>query len=161
MQKKVQVEIFSRESIEKVLEKKGLTKDIAVISFYDMPMIENDPYCVPVAYPKDILVYYSQTDDIAIENLQVRGYTEDSFFTDCDDMARFILNGTDNGITKFICQCEFGQSRSSGAAAAITEFFNYNGSKIFEDKRYAPNKIIYDKLLNSLVTQNFLRQIGF
>lgn len=160
MKDKIEVEIFSRERIEKLLLEE-VPLGVAVISFYDMPMIENDPYCVPVAYPKDMLVYYSQTDDIAIENLQSRGYTEDSYFTDCDDMAKFILNSADKGITKFICQCEFGQSRSSGTAAAITEFFNHNGADIFKNDRYSPNQMIYDKLLNSLVTQNFLRQIGF
>lgn len=139
-----------------------MSKDIAVISFYDRTFLEDDPYCVPVAYPKDMLVFYSQTDDVAYYDvLEARGYTLESFFADNDDVVKFILSCVDKGIAKLICQCEFGQSRSSGAAAAITEFFNQNGAKIFEDKRYAPNQIIYDKLLNSLVTQNFIRQIGF
>lgn len=155
----IEIEIFSRERIERLLLE-DVTENVAVVSFYDTPMIEDDPYCVPVAYPKDIAVYYSQTDDIAYECLRQRGYTEDSFFADCDNMAKFILECVDKGITKFICQCEFGQSRSSGAAAAITEFFNHNGADIFNNDRYSPNQVIYDKLLNSLVTQNFLRQIG-
>lgn len=157
---KIEVQIFSRESIEKLLLEE-VPQNVAVISFYDRPFLEDDPYCVPVAYPKDMLVFYSQTDDVAYyEVLEARGYTLESFFADSDNVAKFILTCVDKGITKFICQCEFGQSRSSGAAAAITEFFNHNGDKIFEDKRYAPNQIIYDKLLSSLVNQNFLRQIG-
>ncbi len=158
MKRKIQVEIFSRESIERLLLEE-VPENVAVISFYDTPMIENDPYCVPVAYPKDMIVYYSQTDDIAYECLGQRGYTEDSYFTDSNEMAKFILSCADKGITKFICQCEFGQSRSSGTAAAIAEFFNHSGADIFENDRYSPNQLIYDKLMRALVTQNFLNQI--
>lgn len=156
--RKLEIKIFSREAMEKFLQNSPLI-DIAVISFYDTPMIENDPYYVAIAYPKDIAVYYSVTDDIDYESLQERGYTENSYFADCDDMAKFILQCADKGIIKFFCQCEFGQSRSSGAAAAIAEFFNHNGVDIFADYRYSPNQVIYNKLINSLISQNFINQL--
>ncbi len=157
---RIEVLIYSRQKMEEKLKRERLEENSAIISFYDTPMIDDDPYCVPIAYPSDIVVYYSQTDDIAFENLQARGYTEDSYFMDCDAMAKFILDCAAKSITTFICQCEFGQSRSSGAAAAIAEFFNHNGIEIFADYRYLPNQVIYNKLIRALVAQNFFNQIG-
>ncbi len=159
MKRQIKVKIFSRESIEKMLQSSDIPKNVAVISFYDTPMIEDDPYCVPVAYPKNIPVFYSQTDDIGGNDFEIRGMSAEIFFTDCDKMAKFVLECVSKGIDTFYCQCEFGQSRSSATAAAIAEFFNGNGIEIFADYKYCPNQVIYNKLLNSLTTQNFLKQI--
>ena len=49
-----------------------------------------------------------------------------------------------------ICQCHYGQSRSAGCAAAITEYFNGNGIDIFADDRYYPNKLVYRKVIEAL-----------
>ena len=45
-----------------------------------------------------------------------------------------------------ICQCEYGQSRSAGCAAAILEHFQGNGITIFRDYKYYPNKLIFNKV---------------
>ncbi len=50
----------------------------------------------------------------------------------------------------FICQCEFGQSRSAAFAAAIAEYCNGDGARIFSDRRYAPNPFVYEKVLAAL-----------
>lgn len=50
----------------------------------------------------------------------------------------------------FICQCEHGQSRSAACAAAIAEAFGGYGEVIFKDKRYCPNRWVYQKLLAAL-----------
>lgn len=49
-----------------------------------------------------------------------------------------------------ICQCHYGQSRSAGCAAAITEYFNGNGIDIFADDRFYPNKLVYRKVFKAL-----------
>jgi predicted protein tyrosine phosphatase len=49
-----------------------------------------------------------------------------------------------------ICQCEYGQSRSAGCAAAVAEHLYGNGVAIFSDNRYYPNKLVYRKVLEAL-----------
>ena len=49
-----------------------------------------------------------------------------------------------------ICQCEYGQSRSAGCAAAIREHFYSDGIKIFADYRYYPNQLVYNKVFDAL-----------
>ena len=49
-----------------------------------------------------------------------------------------------------ICQCEYGQSRSAGVAAAVKQFKTGTGIEIFADERYYPNKLVYGKLLAAL-----------
>ncbi|MDR3294832.1 MAG: hypothetical protein LBT26_03235 [Clostridiales Family XIII bacterium] len=49
-----------------------------------------------------------------------------------------------------ICQCEYGQSRSAGCAAAIAEYFYGRGVEFFADDRYYPNKLVYRKVLRAL-----------
>lgn len=49
-----------------------------------------------------------------------------------------------------ICQCHFGQSRSAGCAAAIAEHFYQNGAEFFADNRYYPNKLVFQKVLETL-----------
>ncbi len=158
---RINVTIFSREKIEELLKQGSLQNNLAVISFYDNPMIVDDPYCVPVNYPNNIPVFFSQTDDIAYEFLAVRGYSEETYFQDDVEMAKFILSCVNKGIKNFYCQCEFGQSRSSAVAAAITEFYNKDGIEIFSNHQFSPNKIIYRKLFNALKMQNFLIAINF
>ena len=49
-----------------------------------------------------------------------------------------------------ICQCEYGESRSSGCAAAILEYFYKTGNFCFTDYRYYPNQVIYHKVFDAL-----------
>ena len=63
-------------------------------------------------------------------------------------MADFILGTPSEGT--LICQCEYGQSRSAGVAAAVMEYYYSKGIHIFADVRYYPNKLVFRKLLCSL-----------
>lgn len=63
-------------------------------------------------------------------------------------LAEFILNRNEAGT--LICQCEYGQSRSAGVAAAVMEYYYRKGINIFADVRYYPNKHVFRKLLCSL-----------
>lgn len=49
-----------------------------------------------------------------------------------------------------ICQCEHGQSRSAAVAAAILEYRNRSGIKVFAHDNYYPNKAVFNKVLQSL-----------
>ena len=54
-------------------------------------------------------------------------------------------------VNTFICQCQFGQSRSAGVAAAIKKYFDNDEQAIFNDKKYSPNKKVYDLLSKELI----------
>ena len=64
-------------------------------------------------------------------------------------MAEFIYSAKADGYD-IICQCEYGESRSSGCAAAILENFYKNGISVFADYRYYPNQVVYHKVLEAL-----------
>lgn len=61
-------------------------------------------------------------EDLDLEVLKRKGYTYDTYFPEADDMAMFITKAYMDG-KNIICQCEYGQSRSAGCAAAIKEYF--------------------------------------
>ena len=50
----------------------------------------------------------------------------------------------------FICQCEYGQSRSAAVAAAIMEYRDRNGIEIFANDNYYPNKLVFRKVFEAL-----------
>ncbi len=50
----------------------------------------------------------------------------------------------------FICQCEFGQSRSAAMAAAIAQYYGGYGKKIFANEKYGPNLRVYRKMMAAL-----------
>ena len=65
------------------------------------------------------------------------------------DIAEFVFkhNHSDSVL---ICQCHYGQSRSAGCAAAISEYFYGNGIDFFADDSYYPNKLVFRKVLKAL-----------
>ena len=99
------VEIHSLSSIiERLIEVQDLSR-YAVISYSD-----EDVY---PGFPTGISVFYSNTPDIDFP------YIDDfvSFFPEAKRMAAFIKENVESGKV-IICQCEYGQSRSAGTAAA-------------------------------------------
>ena len=59
----------------------------------------------------------------------------------------------DDNFDKIIVQCEAGQSRSAGVAAAIMKYFNNDDTPIFNNPRYTPNMLCYRKTLEELMNQ--------
>lgn len=53
-------------------------------------------------------------------------------------------------VDTIICQCEHGQSRSAAVAAAILEYKNKSGIKVFAHDNYYPNKAVFNKVLQAL-----------
>lgn len=66
-----------------------------------------------------------------------------------EKIADFVYKHKDEA-ELFICQCEYGQSRSAAVSAAIAEHFDRNGIEIFADERYYPNKRVYAFTLQAL-----------
>ena len=78
------------------------------------------------------------------------GDTEPRFILDyADDLAQFIYDAYNSG-RDIVCQCDYGQSRSAGCAAAIAEHFYKSGIEIFADFSRCPNKLIYHKMIDAL-----------
>ena len=65
------------------------------------------------------------------------------------EIADFVLRmGFD--VKRIIVHCEFGQSRSAGVAAAISNFLEGHDNSIFINRKYYPNRTCYHYVLNAL-----------
>jgi len=65
------------------------------------------------------------------------------------EIADFVIEHY-NEVDRLIIQCEFGQSRSAGVAAAICEFFEGHDNGITSDPAYLPNWHCYHLVLDAL-----------
>ena len=140
------VKIYSRKELNDRL-KEGNLENTLLIAFYD------PKYNSPEDFSgKAERVITLPIPDLDKEDLEEYGYTMDSYFTQADPVAEFIVKAVRDGLD-IACVCEYGESRSAGCAAAIKEFYDGNGIEIFADERYYPNKIIYNKLLAALRKQ--------
>ena len=118
----------------------GIPKNTAIISF-------SDTKGSFINFPKG-------TDVLQIAFYDVRPHTVakhhyESILPEAKEIAEYIhkkrLEGKD-----FICQCDYGISRSAGCAAAILEMYGNSGIKVFADYRYTPNQFVYNKVLFEL-----------
>lgn len=66
-----------------------------------------------------------------------------------DRIAAFYLENQ-AAVSTFICQCEYGQSRSAAVAAALMEFRSKNGIAVFSHYKYYPNKVVFRSVLKAL-----------
>ena len=147
----MKITICSRKAIEKLLSQ-GKIENTAIISFHD-----------PVGRGRRHLEDYEPVDftgkcdrvmQIAIHDLDPEALadfdlTVDTYFPEADELAEFIYKAKEDGLD-IICQCEYGQSRSAGCAAAILQHFSRNGIAVFADYRYYPNQLVYHKVFDAL-----------
>lgn len=139
------VSFYSRENIENLIAAGISFMNCAVISFYDVGDDENR---VDYSGVCDRVMYIG-IDDIDREELYDSGGSFDTFFPEANRTAQFIIDSYNSGLD-IICQCEYGQGRSAGCAAAILEHYYHNGISVFSDYGCYPNLLIYHKLLNAL-----------
>lgn len=144
----MKVAIHSRESIEKLI-RDGFPERVAVISFRDVLQDTRELYDAVDYRGVAEELYQVAIEDIDIEDLAEYGYSYDSFLADAGDLAAFIYRAYEGG-WDIICQCEYGQSRSAGCAAAILEHFEKTGISVFRDYRYYPNRLIFNKVYEAL-----------
>ena len=145
----MKIDIRSREAIEK-MKKYEITENTVAISFYDPAPHYNGPTYFPVDYSKKVdKVFYIPLRDIDMGILPDYNLTYETYFPEVEELAKFIYDAVENRYD-IICQCEFGQSRSAGCAAAIREHFYGDGIRIFADYRYYPNQMVYHKVYDAL-----------
>ena len=143
------VSIYSRKSVEKLL-REGFPPNTAVISFYDPPSPSQRDTLAPVDYSgKTSRVFQVAIHDIDLSVLPDFSLTYDTYFPEADALAEFIYSVKADG-WDMICQCEYGESRSSACAAAILEHFCRDGISVFADYRYYPNQVVYHKVFDAL-----------
>ena len=146
----MKVDVYSREAIETVIADGQFPKNTAVISFYDPAIKRIDKDYTHVDYSGVCdTVFYSELDDLDLDVLKSKGYTYDTYFPEAPDIAAFIYNAYNSGMD-IICQCEYGQSRSAGCAAAILEYFYRSGISVFANYDYCPSQIVYHKIFDAL-----------
>lgn len=138
------------------LAKEPFPRDVAVIS------ITNSEYedVELVHQPEHILrLKFDDVSDEIYEELlgrkpsvremhQIAGRFHMLSNAQTQQMAEFVL-GLES-VDTLICQCEHGQSRSAGVAAAVLEYYYRKGIAVFADARYYPNKYVFRKLLHAL-----------
>lgn len=139
----VEVAVASRTQIKKLIHSGKLTSDTAVVSFYDVGI-------EPVYFGStQAAVFTLALDDLSKDEITQRYGSTNNYFQKADTVARFIIDAVKKD-RKIICQCEMGMSRSAACAAAILEYFCGNGISIFADKRYSPNRVVFQKLYCAL-----------
>lgn len=124
------IQIYSRSSAERLIQN-HFPDNTAVICFYDTDGTHLD-YS---GYAAEVI--YIPLDDFQTDLPQA------------NKIADFIRRAESRG-QDIICQCEKGQSRSAGCAAAIMEYYYSNGQSVFNDDRYRPDEMVYYALLNAL-----------
>ena len=139
--------IFSKEEAMRKIADNSFPKRAAVISFYDSDEEDKVDYSQVTDR-----VFYVDVPDFSFFDLDEYSIEYNSFFTEAEKLAKFILEAEKN-VYSIVCQCEHGESRSPAAAAAINEFFNHDGIEVFADYNYCPNQIIYNKLYFALCCQ--------
>lgn len=138
----MKVSICSREKVIELINK-NFPEKTAVISF-------SDPGAVPVNYhKKPVRLFQIAIHDADLSYLSECGLTYGTYFPEVNDLAEFIYGAKKDNLD-ILCQCEYGESRSSACAAAIMEHFYKKGLSIFVDYRYYPNQVVYHKVFNAL-----------
>ena len=125
----MQVSIYSRQAIETLI-KGDFPKNSAVISFLDPPDNYHNKNSAPVDYKnKAERIFYVAVHDIDLSVLPKFNLSYETYFPEADHLAEFIFKAKNDGLD-IICQCEYGESRSSGCAAAILEYFYKTGISV-------------------------------
>lgn len=129
------IKICSRKAIQRLLQ--GPFPDhTAVISFCDSLTPAGD-YA-----PMDYSTVTAPVFQLAVDDFQTD-------IPEADSLAEFICRVRVDGMD-IICQCESGQSRSAGCAAAILEHFFRKGRLVFDSEKYRPDELVYDSVLGAL-----------
>jgi predicted protein tyrosine phosphatase len=66
-----------------------------------------------------------------------------------EEIADFVFNIYPH-VERILVHCEYGQSRSAGVAAAISQHYEGNSSGIFGNPAYYPNRTCFDFVLEAL-----------
>ena len=147
----MKISIYSRNDMERMLSQ-GEIKNTAIISFHDS--VGRGRRYLEDYQPIDFSGKCDRVMQIGIHDLDPEalsdfGLSVETYFPEADELAEFIYKAKEDGLD-IICQCEYGQSRSAGCAAAILQHFSKNGIDVFTDYRYYPNQLVYHKVFDAL-----------
>ncbi len=147
----MKITICSRNDMEKLLSQ-GKIENTAIISFHDP--VGRGRRCTQDYVPIDFTGKCDRVMQIALHDLDPEalsdfGLAVETYFPEADELAEFIYKAKEDGLD-INCQCEYGQSRSAGCAAAILQHFSKNGIDVFTDYRYYPNQLVYHKVFDAL-----------
>lgn len=149
---KNKIEIMPREKAERLMAD-GAPNNVAVISFYDPKSKSTLKDYAPVDYANVCSRVFSVAiHDIDIDILSNYGLTFETYFSEADELARYIIKNIAEWYD-LICQCEYGQSRSAACSVAIKEYYDKCGIEVFANYRYYLNQIIFNKLLDALKSE--------
>lgn len=141
--------ICSRQDLEDFLQQ-NLSKNISIISFKDPAEEEkNVDHSFENALENVKCCFRIAVRDIYYDELEDYGLSYETFFPEAGELAKFIKRAVREECD-LICQCEYGQSRCAGCAAAILEYYEHAGITIFADYRYCPNQMIFHKVYEAL-----------
>lgn len=158
----MKVSIYSRKEMEALISR-GEIENTAIISFYD-PIGRGRRYLEDYA-PIDFSGKSDRVVQIAIHDLDPEalsdfGLSVEAYFPEADTLAEFIYKAKEDELD-IICQCEYGQSRSAGCAAAILEHFEHRGIDIFSDYKYYPNQLVYHKIYDALEKHVYDKAVNY
>lgn len=143
----MEIFIYSRNDVEDLI-KHNFPDNAAVVSFYDPAYGMERPSLLDYqGKPKALITI--PLEDIRFDELEEYGFIYEEFFPEAKEVAEFIEKAYKKKMD-ILCQCEYGQGRSAGCAAAIMEAFFKRGIEIFADYRYCPNQMVYNKLYEEL-----------
>jgi len=146
----MKVSIFSRADVYDMREKNNFPKNTAVVSFYEPEFKKIDPKYDHVDYTglcSDVVFF--PVDDLDIIQLKIRGMKEEDFFPEAEKTVEFIYSVYEKGMD-IAFQCELGQSRSAGCAAAVLEHFYHTGITVFADYKRVPSQLMYNRMFKAL-----------
>ena len=117
-------------------------------------------------YTKLALISFCDKDDEGMNfsnyrNLQyIKCSIDDLWYDEIEDekpyneafkkIGKFVVDCSNKHVDTILCQCVHGESRSAACAAAITEYYNHDGIKIFADYKYSPNQYFYNKIYEAI-----------
>ena len=147
----MKITICSRKAIEKLLSQEKI-ENTAIISFHD-PVGRGRRYLEDYK-PIDFTGKCERVMQIALHDLDPEALSDfdltvETYFPEADKLAEFIYKAKEDGLD-IICQCEYGQSRSAGCAAAMLQHFEGRGIDVFVDYRHYPNQLVYHKIFDAL-----------
>lgn len=137
----MEISVYSRSRLMQEIKAGETFENCLIISF-------SDPGCSQVDLKSvRAKVFQFQIPDIDYDELADYGMTYDTFWPEASELAKEDFRSY-KGI---ICQCDYGQSRSAGCAAAIAEFFEHRGIEYFASFDYYPSKLVYNRLMDEFI----------
>ena len=148
----MKIKIYSREALEE-LSKAPFASNTSIISIRDTGDIPINL----INKPNHILQL--EFDDVSFnehDKSDYPGFPKAFDYETAKSIVDFVYKYKDE-TDILICQCEYGESRSSAVAAAILEKFYGSGKVISSDERYCPNLYIYNILMKEFESRESQR----